>query len=95
MPDASVVVADSLEELAATTRADATGRENTIADSNASIDRSAPLDIAPLDRRAARVAPPKSNWEIPLEPPPYYGIPVTCGITFTFGGGERTPTGGC
>jgi FAD binding domain len=30
--------------------------------------------------------PPKSNWALPLDAPPYYGFAVTCGITFTFGG---------
>ncbi|MGI5285771.1 FAD-binding protein [Nonomuraea polychroma] len=39
-----------------------------------------------LDGRAAATTPPKSNWAIPLVCPPYYAFPVTCGITFTFGG---------
>ena len=30
--------------------------------------------------------PPKSNWAIPLETAPFFAFPVTCGITFTFGG---------
>ncbi|MER6978412.1 FAD-dependent tricarballylate dehydrogenase TcuA [Streptomyces carpinensis] len=32
------------------------------------------------------IEPPKSNWAQPLETPPYVAFPVTCGITFTFGG---------
>jgi tricarballylate dehydrogenase len=32
------------------------------------------------------VAPPKSNWAATLERPPYVAYPVTCGITFTYGG---------
>ena len=32
------------------------------------------------------INPPKSNWALPLDTPPYYGYAVTCGITFTFGG---------
>ena len=32
------------------------------------------------------IAPPKSNWALPLSEPPYLGYAVTCGITFTFGG---------
>ncbi len=86
LPGASVVVADTLEELAAGTGADPAALERTVTEFNASIDRGAPLDIAALDGRAARVSPPKSNWAIPLETAPYYGFPVTCGITFTFGG---------
>jgi tricarballylate dehydrogenase len=32
------------------------------------------------------IEPPKSNWSVPLDSPPFYGFAVTCGITFTFGG---------
>ncbi|MGH2374091.1 MAG: FAD-dependent tricarballylate dehydrogenase TcuA [bacterium] len=30
--------------------------------------------------------PPKSHWAVPLLRPPYVAYPVTCGITFTYGG---------
>ncbi|MCT2581515.1 FAD-dependent tricarballylate dehydrogenase TcuA [Actinophytocola gossypii] len=86
MPGASVVVADGLDELAAATGTDPAGLARTVAEFNAAIDRSVPLDIAVKDGRVADVTPPKSNWAIPLETPPYYAFPVTCGITFTFGG---------
>lgn len=32
------------------------------------------------------LAPPKSNWALPLDSPPYVAYPVCCGITFTYGG---------
>ncbi|KAH9920490.1 uncharacterized protein B0H18DRAFT_1086395 [Fomitopsis serialis] len=32
------------------------------------------------------VDPPKSNWALPLEKPPFLAVKVACGITFTFGG---------
>ena len=32
------------------------------------------------------IDPPKSNWALPLDSPPYLGFAVTCGVTFTFGG---------
>ncbi|OLC17960.1 MAG: tricarballylate dehydrogenase [Candidatus Rokubacteria bacterium 13_1_40CM_69_27] len=32
------------------------------------------------------ITPPKSNWALPLDTPPYVGYAVTTGITFTFGG---------
>ena len=32
------------------------------------------------------ITPPKSNWALRFEKPPFYAYPVTCGITFTFGG---------
>ena len=30
--------------------------------------------------------PPRSNWALPLDTPPYEGFPVVCGMTFCFGG---------
>jgi tricarballylate dehydrogenase len=35
---------------------------------------------------ASNITPVKSNWAQRLDSPPYYAFPVTCGITFTFGG---------
>ena len=32
------------------------------------------------------ITPPKSNWALPIDKPPFTGFVVTCGITFTFGG---------
>ena len=44
-------------------------------------------DLDRLDgKRTAGITPPKSNWALPLDHPPYIAIPVTGGITFTFGG---------
>jgi tricarballylate dehydrogenase len=40
-----------------------------------------------LDGKGTRGASPrKSNWAQPIDVPPYTCYPVTCGITFTFGG---------
>lgn len=86
MPGASVLVADTLDELAVKVGMSTATFTRTVAEFNVAIDRSTPLDLAIRDGRAARVTPPKSNWAVPLETPPYYAFPVTCGITFTFGG---------
>jgi tricarballylate dehydrogenase len=86
MPGASTVSAHTLEELADATGIDADALSQTVTEFNASIDRSVPLNISVKDGRSARVDPPKSNWASPIETPPYYAFPVTCGITFTFGG---------
>lgn len=46
-----------------------------------------PLDVTFLDGVATRdLDPPKSNWARPIDEPPYVAWPVTCAITFTFGG---------
>jgi tricarballylate dehydrogenase len=85
-PGATVVVGDSLDALAAGMGVDAVALHATIDEFNASIDRAVPFDPTVKDGRAARVSPPKSNWALPVETPPFYAFPVTCGITFTFGG---------
>ena len=36
--------------------------------------------------RTEGIYPPKSNWALPIDEPPFTGFMVTCGITFTFGG---------
>ena len=86
MPGASFVTGTTLTELAAGMGVDAATLTRTVEGFNASIDRDVPLDLAVKDGRAARDEPPKSNWAIPVENPPYYAFPVTCGVTFTFGG---------
>jgi tricarballylate dehydrogenase len=37
-------------------------------------------------KHTAGITPPKSNWALPIDTPPFLGFAVTCGITFTFGG---------
>ncbi len=39
------------------------------------------------------ITPPKSNWALPLDSPPYTAFRVTCGITFTYGGLRVDPRG--
>ncbi len=34
----------------------------------------------------AGLTPPKTNWALPLDTPPYFAFPVTGGLTFTLGG---------
>ncbi|SDQ18900.1 FAD-dependent tricarballylate dehydrogenase TcuA [Quadrisphaera sp. DSM 44207] len=86
VPGASVVVADTLEELAEGMGVDAAALRATVEEFNAGVDRDVPFDPSVKDGRASRVQPPKSNWALPLETAPFYAFPVTCGITFTFGG---------
>nr|WP_285842164.1 FAD-dependent tricarballylate dehydrogenase TcuA [Ureibacillus chungkukjangi] len=39
------------------------------------------------------ITPPKTNWAMKIEKGPYYAFPVTCGITFAFGGLHVNPNG--
>lgn len=86
VPGVGEHIADSLEELAEQTGIDRTGLEETIRSFNDSVDTSAEFDPNTKDGRAARTEPAKSNWANPISAPPFYAYPVTCGITFTFGG---------
>lgn len=57
-----------------------------------SADAATAYDPDALDGNAAtEVDPPKSNWALPLDDPPFTGYPVTGGMTFAFGGVAITP----
>lgn len=86
MPGISEVVGDSIEELAAKAGIEPAGLVATVRAFNKSIDLGIELDLTVKDGRAATVTPPKSNWAKPIQAGPFYAYPVTCGITFTFGG---------
>jgi tricarballylate dehydrogenase len=61
---------------------------------NAACDPEAPERYDPnrLDGNSAEtVEPPKSNWALALDEPPFTGYPVTGGMTFAFGGVAITP----
>ena len=85
-PGATRVDADSLEGLAEGLGIDPDGFARTVAEFNAAIvDR--PFDPAVKDgRRTEGITPAKSNWALAIDTPPFVAFPVTCGITFTFGG---------
>ncbi|MBN9563903.1 MAG: FAD-dependent tricarballylate dehydrogenase TcuA [Alphaproteobacteria bacterium] len=78
--------ADTIEELARALDINPEGLARTVREFNAACQ---PGDYNPaiLDGKGTRgIAPPKSNWALPISEPPYSGFVVTCGITFTFGG---------
>jgi tricarballylate dehydrogenase len=59
---------------------------DTVANFNAAV-QPGTYDLDRLDgKHTDGITPPKSNWALPIEKPPYIAIPVTGGITFTFGG---------
>jgi tricarballylate dehydrogenase len=86
MPGISVHVGDSVAALADAIGVDADQLSRTVSDFNAGIDRSHPFNPTIKDGRRSDVVPPKSNWSAEIATPPFYAYPVTCGITFTFGG---------
>ena len=85
---ASKVQADSLEQLVAQLDGvDGDAALATLKSYNAAVDRSTPFDPTIKDGRTTRgLAPEKTNWANPLTKPPFVAYPVTCGITFSYGG---------
>ena len=78
--------APSIEELAAKLEIDVDGLQRTVRDFNAAC-KPGNYNPAILDGvSTSGITPPKSNWALPIDKPPYTGFVVTCGITFSFGG---------
>ena len=84
--EATKAEADSIPELAANLGIDVGGLVRTIEAYNAAC-QEGHYDPSKLDGLGTvGIEPPKSNWALPFNQPPYVGYAVTCGITFTFGG---------
>ena len=78
--------ANTIGELAMTLGIDRDALARTVEAFNTAV-QPGTFDPTRLDgKHTEGIAPPKSNWALPLDTPPYTGYAVTCGITFTFGG---------
>jgi tricarballylate dehydrogenase len=85
-PGATRVDAPTLRELAAGLGLDPARFTRTVRAFNAAV-QPGNFDPSVKDgKRTEGLEPPKSNWAVPLAVPPFTAFPVTCGITFTFGG---------
>lgn len=85
-PGVSRHAASNIRDLATQLALNPDALAETVAAFNAAIQ---PGDFNPAikdGKRTVGITPPKSNWAIPLDTPPYLAFAVTCGITFTFGG---------
>ena len=80
------IIANTIEDLAAALELPVEAFASTVRDFNAAV-QPGDYDLDRLDgKRAAGITPPKSNWSLPITQPPFVAVPVTGGITFTFGG---------
>ena len=80
------ITASSLPELAENLDLDAAALEKTIAEFNAAVGPGE-FNAHIRDGKATNgLSPNKSNWAFAIENPPYIAYPLTCAITFTFGG---------
>jgi tricarballylate dehydrogenase len=85
-PGVSRYEARTIRELAVEAGLNPEALARTVAEFNAAVQ---PGDFNPAikdGKRTRGIAPPKSNWAVPLDTPPFLAFAVTCGITFTFGG---------
>ncbi len=86
LSDQPPVEADTVEKLAGKFGLDPAALAATVSEYNAAIG-SGETDRRIRDGKAATgIVPPKSNWATPIEYGPFIGYPLTCAITFTFGG---------
>jgi tricarballylate dehydrogenase len=86
LTDQPPVTADTIGGLAGELGLDPDALERTVAEYNAAI---GPGEFDPYSfdgKSTVGVEPPKSNWAFPLDSPPFIAYPLTCAITFTFGG---------
>jgi tricarballylate dehydrogenase len=77
---------NTIEQLAEELTIDVHGLVETVREYNAAV-QEGEFNPSVLDGKSTRgINPPKTNWALRIDEPPFEGYAVTCGITFTFGG---------
>jgi tricarballylate dehydrogenase len=83
----TMVEADTLEDLASKIGVAPEVLAHTVKEFNDACRKDVAFDATKLDGKSTvGIAPKKSNWAEPLTEPPFRALPVSGGITFTFGG---------
>jgi len=84
--EASLFQANSLEELSSQLDVNRNQFIDTINEYNNAV-QDGEYTPSEKDNKATKgITPPKSNWALKIAKGPFYAFPVTCGITFCFGG---------
>jgi len=79
--------AETLEALAPQLGLDPRTFVETLTEYNSAAAGNTELRMEILDKNCTRgLTPPKSNWALPIDRPPFYGLPLRPGITFTYMG---------
>ncbi|KRF60316.1 tricarballylate dehydrogenase [Bacillus sp. Soil768D1] len=86
LEEATIYQADTLEELAKLIPVNQTQFLKTIEEYNHSVQEGNYSPTEKDGKETKGITPPKSNWALRIEQGPFYAFPVTCGITFSFGG---------
>lgn len=86
IPQASRAESNSIKELEEELGLPSNSLVETVDRYNKGVLEDVPFNPIVLDGKKSMMEPVKSNWAQKLDSPPYLAYPVTCGITFTFGG---------
>ena len=86
--DASFIEANTIGELVDQIEGvDKEATLKTLMEYNASVDEETDFDPTILDGKSTKgLQLNKTNWATKIDSPPFKAYPVTCGITFTYGG---------
>ncbi|MBT2738494.1 FAD-dependent tricarballylate dehydrogenase TcuA [Bacillus sp. ISL-7] len=93
LEEATYYKADSLEELAELMSVDKEQFLKTITEFNAAVQEGDYNPTVKDGKGTVEIIPPKTNWALRIDQAPFYAYPVTCGITFAFGGLHVNPEG--
>jgi tricarballylate dehydrogenase len=86
--------ANSLEALAGALNLDTVAFTGTLNEYNRATSGQIEQRMETPDGNGTRgISPPKSNWAIPIDTPPFYALPLRPGITFTYMGVAVDDTG--
>jgi tricarballylate dehydrogenase len=86
LTDQPPVQADTVGALGGKLGLDPAALDKTVSEFNAAVGPGRFNAHARDGKATVGLHPPKSNWAFKLESPPFVGWPLTCAITFTFGG---------
>ncbi|WP_409300316.1 FAD-dependent tricarballylate dehydrogenase TcuA [Peribacillus sp. SCS-155] len=86
LEEATVYEADTVEALVEKLPVDKEQFLKTIQEYNDSVQEGSYNPSEKDGKGTEGITPPKSNWALRIEQGPFYAFPVTCGITFSFGG---------
>lgn len=79
------VTADSIPELARRLDLDPERLDQTVREYNRHAAGGDAYDMSAADGRSTSgLEPPKSNWALPVDQPPFRAYPLRCGVTFTY-----------
>ncbi|MGP4079954.1 FAD-dependent tricarballylate dehydrogenase TcuA [Pseudalkalibacillus sp. R45] len=93
LEEATFYQTDRLEDLVEKLPVDKESFLKTIEEYNEAVQDGAYNPTVKDGKGTNGITPPKTNWALPIEQGPFYAFPVTCGITFSFGGLRVGPDG--